>query len=91
MLLDFGAGLVAGTLATAGNTPFDVVKTRVQNNIAPYDRISTISGLFKVAKSEGVKSLWKGFAPKVIRLGPGGGLMLVIYQKASDWLRQNWT
>ncbi|CAM9668300.1 unnamed protein product [Phaeothamnion confervicola] len=30
---DFGAGVVGGTLATLANTPFDVVKSRMQNQV----------------------------------------------------------
>jgi solute carrier family 25 (mitochondrial 2-oxodicarboxylate transporter), member 21 len=80
----FAAGLVGGTLATLCNTPFDVVKTRIQNNVYVG---WTLPGCFHVAKREGVRALWKGFVPKVMRLGPGGGIMLVIFERVSDWLR----
>lgn len=32
-----------------------------------------------VAKEEGFAALYKGFLPKVLRLGPGGGILLVVY------------
>ena len=88
MGVDFLAGLVGGTLATTCNTPFDVVKTRIQNNIAPYRSMWTLPALVVVAKNEGVRALWKGYTAKVLRLGPGGGLMLVMFQTVSEWLRQ---
>ena len=31
-----------------------------------------------VAKEEGFEALYKGFVPKVLRLGPGGGILLVV-------------
>jgi len=32
--------------------------------------------------------LYKGFLPKVLRLGPGGGVLLVVYTGVIDWFRK---
>lgn len=32
-------------------------------------------------------ALYKGFVPKVIRLGPGGGVLLVVYEMVTNWMR----
>jgi solute carrier family 25 2-oxodicarboxylate transporter 21 len=39
-----------------------------------------------VLREEGFSALYKGFAPKVLRLGPGGGVLLVclVCEKAND-------
>lgn len=92
-ITNFAAGTVGGIVATAFNTPFDVVKTRVQS----YDGVGikkynwTLPALATVAKEEGqddqiwafiqitncgicyvsMASLYRGFLPKVLRLGPG--------------------
>lgn len=42
-LMNFMAGVIGGTLGTLCNTPFDVVKTRIQNNVY---RGWTLPGLF---------------------------------------------
>jgi solute carrier family 25 2-oxodicarboxylate transporter 21 len=84
--LSFISGVIGGTFGTLLNTPFDVVKTRVQNNIY---RGNTLGGLVFIAKREGARALWKGFVPKVLRLGPGGGIMLVMFDAVSDWIRVN--
>jgi solute carrier family 25 2-oxodicarboxylate transporter 21 len=38
---------------------------------------STPGALLLIARTEGVQALWKGYVAKVLRLGPGGGIMLV--------------
>lgn len=64
--LNFIAGIIGGTFGTVLNTPFDVVKTRIQNNAY---KGSTLGGLVFIARTEGRRALWKGFVPKVLRLG----------------------
>ena len=34
-------------------------------------------------------ALYKGFLPKVLRLGPGGGILLVVYEQVTLWMRAN--
>eukprot|EP00834_Sanchytrium_tribonematis_P007092 NODE_593_length_5604_cov_0.739691.p2 type:complete len:290 gc:universal NODE_593_length_5604_cov_0.739691:1239-2108(+) len=85
---NFIAGALGGTFGTMLNTPFDVVKSRIQNQ-KPGDKTYgwTLPGLVKVAKEEGPGALYKGFLPKVLRLGPGGGILLTVYAIMSDVLR----
>lgn len=33
--------------------------------------------IFRVAREEGIGALYKGFTPKVLRLAPGGGVLLL--------------
>ena len=40
-----------------------------------------------VAKEEGFAALYKGFIPKVLRLGPGGGILLVVFTTVVDYWR----
>lgn len=91
LLRNFIAGTIGGTLATTANTPFDVVKTRVQNhtnpNVAPKYNW-TLPGLATIAREEGFGALYKGYVPKVLRLGPGGGILLVVFDFVSGYLRQ---
>ncbi|KAF8830058.1 hypothetical protein HHX47_DHR2000685 [Lentinula edodes] len=74
---NFISGAVGGFVGTMINTPFDVVKSRIQSapripGVAPkYDW--TYPSLAIIAREEGVGALYKGFVPKVLRLAPGGG------------------
>ena len=77
------AGTVGGTVGTVINTPFDVVKSRIQNaprrkGLVPKYNWA-VPSLFVVAREEGFAALYKGFIPKVLRLGPGGGILLAVY------------
>lgn len=36
--------------------------------------------LVTIAREEGVAALWKGFVPKVLRLAPGGGVLLLVVE-----------
>lgn len=90
-MTNFAAGTIGGMVATAFNTPFDVVKTRIQS----YDGVGvrkynwTLPGVVTVAKEEGFASLYRGFLPKVLRLGPGGGILLVVFETVSGFIRKN--
>ncbi len=87
---DLIAGTISGTLGTIFNTPFDVIKTRIQNASARPSVQPIPMKIFPlcthIIRTEGVKALWKGFIPKVVRLGPGGGIMLFVYDQVSTWL-----
>lgn len=83
LLNNFIAGTIGGCVGTILNTPFDVVKSRIQNSPRTGNLPSkynwSIPSLFIVAREEGFRALYKGFVPKVLRLGPGGGILLVVY------------
>ncbi|RFU27108.1 hypothetical protein B7463_g9235, partial [Scytalidium lignicola] len=40
-----------------------------------------------VYRGEGFKALYKGFVPKVLRLGPGGGILLIVFTGVVDFFR----
>lgn len=82
MVNDVIAGAAGGTFGTVLNTPSDVVKSRIQNTVKipgvtpKYNW--TLPAIATVAREEGFAALYKGFVPKVLRLGPGGGILLVV-------------
>jgi len=85
---NFIAGAIAGTFGTMLNTPADVVKSRIQNqskNARKYNW--ALPAIRIVAREEGIAALYKGFVPKVLRLGPGGGILLVVFDFVSRLLQ----
>jgi solute carrier family 25 2-oxodicarboxylate transporter 21 len=88
---DIIAGTIGGTVGTALNTPFDVVKSRIQNTPRVPGLVPKYNWAFgaisTVLKEEGFSALYKGFLPKVLRLGPGGGILLVVFQTTMDFFR----
>lgn len=89
---DLLAGTIGGTVGTMLNTPLDVVKSRIQNS----PKIAGVTPKYNwawpavgtVMKEEGFAALYKGFLPKVLRLGPGGGILLVVYGSVIDFFRR---
>uniref|UniRef100_A0A8C7FWV0 Mitochondrial 2-oxodicarboxylate carrier n=1 Tax=Oncorhynchus kisutch TaxID=8019 RepID=A0A8C7FWV0_ONCKI len=92
-LRKFAIGLASGTISSCVNIPFDVAKSRIQ---APqpipgeikYRTCFQTMGL--VYREEGYLALYKGLVPKIMRLGPGGAVMLLVYEYVSGWLNKNW-
>ena len=88
---DFLSGSVGGIIGTILNTPMDVVKSRIQNSPKVAGSVPKYNwawpGLGLIFKEEGFAALYKGFLPKVLRLGPGGGVLLVVYTGVMDWFR----
>lgn len=89
---DLISGSIGGTVGTILNTPMDVVKSRIQNapKIAGGVRKYNWAwpSLALVMKEEGFGALYKGFLPKVLRLGPGGGILLVVFTGVMDFFRK---
>lgn len=88
---DIVAGTIGGTVGTILNTPMDVVKSRIQNSpkvagsVPKYNWAWPAVGT--VLREEGFGALYKGFLPKVLRLGPGGGILLVVFTGVMDFFR----
>ncbi|KAI9673791.1 MAG: Mitochondrial 2-oxodicarboxylate carrier 2 [Trizodia sp. TS-e1964] len=89
---DLIAGATGGTVGTILNTPLDVVKSRIQNSPKIAGLTPKYNWAFPsvvtVMKEEGFSALYKGFLPKVLRLGPGGGILLVVFTGMMDFFRK---
>ncbi|EME26764.1 Mitochondrial 2-oxoglutarate/malate carrier protein [Galdieria sulphuraria] len=66
------ASTISGLIASLVSLPFDVAKTRLQNMETskgpPYKGM--LDCIWKTTRYEGLFSLWKGFIPYFLRLGP---------------------
>ncbi|KAG8449527.1 hypothetical protein GDO86_016246 [Hymenochirus boettgeri] len=92
-LRKFAIGLASGTLASIINIPFDVAKSRIQGpqpepGVIKYR--SCWKTIITVYKEEGFLALYKGLLPKIMRLGPGGAVMLLVYEYSYAWLQKHW-
>ncbi|KFH41131.1 Mitochondrial 2-oxodicarboxylate carrier-like protein [Hapsidospora chrysogenum ATCC 11550] len=89
---DIIAGSIGGTIGTVLNTPMDVVKSRIQNTPKVPGQVPKYNwawpAVLTVAREEGFSALYKGFLPKVLRLGPGGGILLVVFTGVMDMFRK---
>ena len=88
---DLIAGAIGGTVGTMLNTPFDVVKSRIQSVDAVSSAVKKynwcLPSLLVIYREEGFRALYKGFVPKVCRLAPGGSLMLVVFTGMMNFFR----
>jgi len=84
MMNNLLSGTVGGCVGTIINTPFDVVKSRIQGaskvpGVVPKYNW-TYPALATIMREEGPAALYKGFVPKVLRLAPGGGVLLLVVE-----------
>ncbi|XP_060735940.1 mitochondrial 2-oxodicarboxylate carrier isoform X1 [Tachysurus vachellii] len=89
----FTIGLVSGTISSCVNIPFDVAKSRIQGPQPVPGEIkyrTCFQTMTLVYREEGCLALYKGLIPKIMRLGPGGAVMLLVYEYVSGWLQRNW-
>lgn len=79
---NFVAGATSGTVGTILNTPLDVVVTRIQSETRVAGAVpryrGTYQSLLLILREEGAAALYRGFVPKVMRLAPGGGILLLV-------------
>ncbi|CAL4157643.1 unnamed protein product, partial [Meganyctiphanes norvegica] len=90
-LQKFCIGFIGGVLGCIFNIPFDVAKSRIQGPQPVQGEIKyrgTFASIAIVYKEEGFAALYKGFVPKVMRLGPGAGIMMVVFDQVSQYLRK---
>ncbi|XP_064535834.1 mitochondrial 2-oxoglutarate/malate carrier protein [Drosophila montana] len=85
--LHFFASMLSGLLTTITSMPLDIAKTRIQNmkmvdGKAEYK--GTMDVLLRVARHEGIFSLWKGFTPYYFRLGPHTVLTFILMEQLND-------
>lgn len=83
-------GFCAGTFGSLLNIPFDVAKSRIQGpqpqpGVIKYS--TCLSTIVTVYKEEGFFALYKGLLPKVMRLGPGGAIMLIVFETVYEKLQ----
>ncbi|CAH8431759.1 unnamed protein product [Schistosoma turkestanicum] len=78
------ASLLSGFTTSVFSLPIDIAKTRIQN-------MKTINGkpeyknmgdvILRVIRNEGIPSLWKGFTPYFLRIGPHTVLTFIFLEQ----------
>jgi len=79
-------GAIAGGCSVLGNTPLDVVKTRMQSG--SYSSIVVCAK--QLAMREGVGGFYKGFLPRMNRVCLEVALAFCIYDTVMDMFKQAW-
>lgn len=87
----FIATLISSFAANIFANPFDVVKSRTQNQPVSKDgKGAKYSGMvdcfFKILSDEGVLKLWAGFVPAFVKLAPYTVISLLLTEKITEVL-----
>ncbi|CAE1295815.1 SLC25A21 [Acanthosepion pharaonis] len=87
----FTIGFLSGVIGSCTNIPFDVAKSRIQGP-QPEAGVIKYKTCFQtiklIYKEEGYLALYKGLVPKVLRLGPGAAIMMIVYENVFQWLKE---
>lgn len=82
-------GAVAGAASVFGNTPIDVVKTRMQGLEASKYK-NTLDCIIKIWKYEGPKAFYKGTIPRLSRVCLDVAITFMIYDSFMDLFNKVW-
>lgn len=82
-------GFVAGAASVFGNTPFDVVKTRMQGLEAARYK-NTFDCIIQIAKNEGLPAFYKGTVPRLGRVCLDVPLTFMLYDSIMGLFNKLW-
>ncbi|XP_051847478.1 tricarboxylate transport protein, mitochondrial-like isoform X2 [Antechinus flavipes] len=82
-------GMTAGAASVFGNTPVDVVKTRMQSLEANKYK-STIDCISQIYKNEGLLAFYKGTIPRLSRVCLDMAVVFVLYEEIMKFLNLIW-
>ncbi|CAJ0928493.1 unnamed protein product [Ranitomeya imitator] len=82
-------GAIAGAASVFGNTPLDVVKTRMQG-LEAHKYKSTWDCAYKILKYEGPRAFYKGTVPRLGRVCLDVAIVFIIYDEVVKVLNKVW-
>jgi solute carrier family 25 citrate transporter 1 len=75
--VDFGKGMIAGTVTTYATQPIDVVKTRAQS----VKGAGVVEATMSVWQDYGIKGFWRGTVMRLGRTVMAGGILFTSYEQ----------
>ncbi|XP_061585481.1 tricarboxylate transport protein B, mitochondrial [Cololabis saira] len=82
-------GAIAGAASVFGNTPLDVIKTRMQG-LEAHKYKSTLDCAVKILRHEGVAAFYKGTVPRLGRVCLDVAIVFIIYEEVVKVLNNVW-
>jgi len=82
-LINFGASILAGILASLVTHPFDVIKTKVQVSKPP---LKSGYVFLEIVKTEGPRGLFIGLLPRLLRRSLMTALSWTLYESIFEYL-----
>lgn len=90
----FISGAISGTIAGVLTLPFDVVKTHRQIELGESSfeskkrYPSTFSLMLKLQREKGIKVLYTGITPRVVKVAPACAIMITSYEYGKAYFKQ---
>ncbi|KAG2471044.1 TXTP protein, partial [Polypterus senegalus] len=82
-------GAIAGAASVFGNTPLDVIKTRMQG-LEAHKYKNTFDCAYKIMKYEGPLAFYKGTIPRLGRVCLDVAIVFIIYEEVVKVLNKVW-
>lgn len=87
-LSTFGIGGAAGLVTVYVTQPLDTVKTRMQSIEARSVYRNSVHCATSIVRQEGVRTLWSGAVPRLVRLMLSGGIVFTMYEKSIELMQR---
>lgn len=89
----FFSGAISGMTAALITSPFDVLKTRQQALImapsSPTQISASLPFLVHIAKTEGMRALFAGIQPRMVKIAPACGIMIACFEGFGTFLAKH--
>lgn len=76
----FGIGLFSSCAVVGMTQPIDVIKTRMQSKYTSSLYKNSLNCAYRTFIEEGITSFWKGWVPRLFKVGLSGGVSFGVYQ-----------
>lgn len=85
------SGLFAGCLGPVLTGPFDVVKTRLmaQEKAGTHYYNGLMHALITIPREEGIRALWKGLLPRLMRIPPGQAIVWMVRDQIVQFIQHH--
>ncbi|MES1918584.1 hypothetical protein MHBO_000534 [Bonamia ostreae] len=83
------AGAIAGAASVYGNTPLDVIKTRLQG-LQAHNYNGFVDCAQKIWREEGPLAFYKGVTPRMMRVCADVAIVMVVYEQVMRFLDIVW-
>jgi len=81
------AGSLSGGFAAALTSPIELVKTRLQSNVSSESR-NSLDVIRKIINTDGIKGLWKGATPGLIRSSLLTASQCAVYDESKNKIKK---
>jgi len=80
----FVCGGLAGSASVLGNTPIDVIKTRMQSLDAAKKYKNSVDCFFQILRKEGLLAFYSGVLPRLVRVSLDVAVVFLLYARVNQ-------